>query len=168
MTKNETIYQLEAVRDSCRAHGNDFDADVLDHCIDSVKTFREPKAHCSCEQQPLTMAELRKMNGETVYCLELNTEVQIRAPKHGFIYVSYRFPGVHGEHNAMDLTLYRTQTEAGVRFGPTPDGPWQNCTNCGNFESKGWCGSCFRYLDEDGKPYTAPINWKPRGEEHHG
>lgn len=63
------------------------------------------------EQQPLTMAELRTMNGETVYCLELNIDVKILARKHGFISVRYQFPGEYGECKAMGLTLYRTRPE---------------------------------------------------------
>ena len=63
------------------------------------------------EKQPLTMAELRKMNGETAYCLELNTEVKIHSKEHGFIHVSYKFPGEYGELKAKDLTLYRIQTK---------------------------------------------------------
>ena len=110
MTKKETIYQLEAVRDSCRAHGDDFNADVLNHCIDSVKTFREAKAD-SCERQPLTMAELRKMDGETVYCLELNAEVTVRSKRYNFVEIYYKFPGLTGTHTAHGLTLYRNTPE---------------------------------------------------------
>lgn len=66
------------------------------------------------QPQPLTMAELRKMNGETVYCLELNTEVMILARKVGFVDVLYQFPGVYGECKAMELTLYRTRPEEEV------------------------------------------------------
>lgn len=63
------------------------------------------------QPQPLTMAELRKMNGETVYCLELNLDVKIYARQYGFIDVSYKFPGTYGECKAMGLTLYRTRPE---------------------------------------------------------
>lgn len=63
------------------------------------------------EQQPLTMAELRKMNGETVYCLEYNVDVKIRARMWGLIYVTYKFPGEYGECKAMGLTLYRKRPE---------------------------------------------------------
>lgn len=40
------------------------------------------------EELPLTTQELRKMNGETVYCLELNEEAQVVAYKRGFIHIS--------------------------------------------------------------------------------
>ena len=80
-------------------------AEALKMAIDALQD-QEKK-----EQQPLTMAELRKMDGETVYCLELNTEVKIHARKYGFINVSYKFPGEYGEFKAMGLTLYRARPE---------------------------------------------------------
>lgn len=63
------------------------------------------------EEQPLTMAELRQMNGETVYCLELNADVKISAPKVGLIYVTYNIPGKYGDLKAMGLTLYHRKPE---------------------------------------------------------
>ena len=60
---------------------------------------------------PITMAELRQMNGETVYCLELNTNVKISAPKVGLIYVTYNIPGKYDTLKAMGLTLYRRKPE---------------------------------------------------------
>lgn len=63
------------------------------------------------EKEPLTMAELRRMNGETVYCLEYNVDVKIRARKYGLIHVSYKFPGEYGECKALGLTFYRTRPE---------------------------------------------------------
>ena len=135
MTKKETIYQLEAVRDSCRARGNDFDADVLNHCIDSVKTFREPKANNFCEQQPpLTMAELRNMNDEIVYCLELNIEVRVSARKTGWIYLHYPVGRESDCCAAKDVTLYRTRLKEELY------GHW--------IYWDGWCGNHDRRIDD--------------------
>lgn len=113
MTIKETIYQLEAVRDSCRAHGNTFDADVLNHCIDSVMTFREPKAEHYCNPQPLTMAELRNMNGETVYCEDVNADVKIHAYEVGLIFVRYKDHFEDVLFKAKDVTLYRHKPKEG-------------------------------------------------------
>lgn len=60
---------------------------------------------------PITMAELRQMNGETVYCLELNTNVKISAPNVGLIYVTYNIPGKYDTLKAIGLTLYRRKPE---------------------------------------------------------
>lgn len=59
------------------------------------------------ELQPLTISDLRNMQGERVYCLDLNTEVRISAPKVGFIMASYSIQGEWGACKAADLTLYR-------------------------------------------------------------
>ena len=55
------------------------------------------------DEFPLTLQELRKMNGQRVFCLETNEEVQVVAYKKGFIRVTNdkeNLP-IHG------LTLYR-------------------------------------------------------------
>ena len=59
------------------------------------------------EHQPLTISELRNMNGKMVYCLDLNAEVKISAPKVGFIMISYSIQGEWGACKAVGLTLYR-------------------------------------------------------------
>ena len=59
------------------------------------------------EHHPLTISELRNMNGEKVYCLDLNTVVKISAPKVGFIMISYSIRGEWGACKAAGLTLYR-------------------------------------------------------------
>ena len=52
---------------------------------------------------PLTTQELRKMDGERVYCLELNEEVRVSARKTGLIKV------IDDKENylSIGLTLYR-------------------------------------------------------------
>lgn len=61
------------------------------------------------EKQPLTLADLRKMNKETVYCLDLNADVKVIAPEVGQIFISYNFPGNSGTLYARSLTLYRSK-----------------------------------------------------------
>lgn len=52
---------------------------------------------------PLTAQELRKMDGKTVYCLEMNEDVQVVAYKKGFIHITTD----RERHRATGLTLYR-------------------------------------------------------------
>lgn len=52
---------------------------------------------------PLTTQELRKMNGEWVFCLEMNEEVKVVAYKKGFIRVTTD----KESHHINGLTLYR-------------------------------------------------------------
>ena len=52
---------------------------------------------------PLGLEELRKMDGQKVYCLDLNTEVTVSAAKTGLIYVS----NLNYVLKASDVTLYR-------------------------------------------------------------
>lgn len=52
---------------------------------------------------PLTTQELRKMNGEWVFCLEMNEEVKVVAYKKGFI----RVTNDKESHHINGLTLYR-------------------------------------------------------------
>ncbi len=52
---------------------------------------------------PLTTQELRKMDGERVYCLELNEEVRVSARKTGFIKVM----DDKENYPSIGLTLYR-------------------------------------------------------------
>lgn len=117
MTREEAIVKLQDTRDRmiktveyAEQHGMTppnlrKDIEAYSMAIDALRMQEEK------EQQPLTMAELRNMNGETVYCLELNIDVKILARKHGFISVRYQFPGEYGECKAMGLTLYRTRPE---------------------------------------------------------
>ena len=49
------------------------------------------------------MQELRKMNGTQVFCLELNEEVRVAAPRKGFIRVTSDKENVP----VTGLTLYR-------------------------------------------------------------
>ena len=52
---------------------------------------------------PLTTQELRKMNGEWVFCLEMNEKVKVVAYKKGFI----RVTNDKESHHINGLTLYR-------------------------------------------------------------
>ena len=52
---------------------------------------------------PLTTQELRKMNGELVFCLEMNEEVKVVDYKKGFI----RVTNDKESHHINGLTLYR-------------------------------------------------------------
>ncbi len=54
-------------------------------------------------ENPLTIYELRQINGETVYCLDMNEEVRVVARKKGFIQVT----NDKEIHRITGLTLYR-------------------------------------------------------------
>lgn len=60
------------------------------------------------KNEPLTQDQLRMMNCEIVYCLELNTNVKVLAPGRGFIEIYYELPCSRGTLKAKDVTLYRT------------------------------------------------------------
>lgn len=60
---------------------------------------------------PLTMPELRKMDGQTVYCLELNTDVRVAARKTGWITVHWPLLNEKECCKAHGLTLYRSKPE---------------------------------------------------------
>lgn len=58
--------------------------------------------------EPLTQHELRKMDGETVWCEELNCNITLHVPKEGYIAATTQFSGgydeyfkVSGEHYTM-------------------------------------------------------------------
>ena len=55
---------------------------------------------------PLTQTQLREMNHQMVWCVELNMPVEVYAPKKGFILVRYKTPSTEGSERAMNLTLY--------------------------------------------------------------
>ena len=86
------------------------DVETYAMALDALR-MQEKKEQQPQPQQPLTMAELRKMNGETVYCLELNTMVRVSARKTGWITIHYPLPGEYDCCKALGLTLYRTQPE---------------------------------------------------------
>lgn len=65
------------------------------------------------EKKPLTQSQLRTMNGEMVYCLELNMEVKVMASRRGLISIYYEMPGSNGTFYAKDVTLYRTDQSGG-------------------------------------------------------
>lgn len=56
---------------------------------------------------PLTMTELRKMDGETVFCLDMNEDVKVVAHKRGFIQIS----NDREIHRVNGLTLYRRRPD---------------------------------------------------------
>ena len=56
---------------------------------------------------PLTTQELRKMNGEWVFCLEMNEEVKVVAYNKGFI----RVTNDKESHPINGLTLYRRRPD---------------------------------------------------------
>lgn len=71
-----------------------------------IDALRE-KAEREAQPHPLTMAELRSMGGNTVYCLELNTEVRVVTRKTGWITVHWPLPMEKECCKAHGLTLYR-------------------------------------------------------------
>ena len=84
------------------------DYDMLIEFIDS--TFREQEVREDVRRRmPLTQKELREMDGQTVYCLELNTEVRVSARKTGWITIHYPLPMEKDCCKAHGLTLYRTR-----------------------------------------------------------
>lgn len=117
MTREEAIVKLQDTHDRMKQTvefakrkgltppnlSKDIEAYAM--AIDALQ-MQEEKA-----QQPLTMAELRNMNGETVYCLELNTEVRVSARKTGWITIHYPLPSENDCCKALGLTLYRTRPE---------------------------------------------------------
>lgn len=52
---------------------------------------------------PLTTQELRKMDGEQVFCLDMNEDVRVVARKKGFIQIT----NDKEIHRIVGLTLYR-------------------------------------------------------------
>ena len=117
MTREEAIVRLQDTRDRMQqtvdfAKRNGMtppnlskDIEAYSMAIDALRMQEEKK------QQPLTMAELRKMDGETVYCLELNTEVRVSARKTGWINIHYPLPNENDCCKALGLTLYRARPE---------------------------------------------------------
>lgn len=85
--------------------------DLLHRLADYEDTGLTPAqiAAQNYSEQPLTMAELRKMDGQAVYCLELNTEVRVSARKTGWIEVHWPVPVEKECCKAHGLTLYRTK-----------------------------------------------------------
>lgn len=54
---------------------------------------------------PLTLVDLRQMNGQTVYCLDLNEDVRVIAYQKGLIQVSDE----RANYCVTGLTIYRTK-----------------------------------------------------------
>lgn len=85
----------------------EFDAKVLATCISALQNQER------YDPKPLTIAELRNMNDQTVYCLELNTVVRVSARKTGWITIHYPLPIEKECCKAHGLTLYRTKPKEG-------------------------------------------------------
>ena len=105
MTREEAIWRIQ---DHMRVHHigeglHIYIKEALDMAIDALQELDKKK------EQPLTLAELRKMHKETVYCLDLNADVKVTAPNVGQILISYNFPGDSGTLYARSLTLYRNK-----------------------------------------------------------
>lgn len=79
----------------------------LGEALDLALTALQEKAVRDAQPQPLTMAELRSMDGKAVYCLELNTEVRVVTRKTGWITVHWPLPMEKECCKAHGLTLYR-------------------------------------------------------------
>lgn len=63
---------------------------------------------------PLSMADLRYMDKQIVYCLELNMEVRVAAARTGWVTIHYPLQSENYCEKAHGLTLYRTNK--GVRY----------------------------------------------------
>ena len=63
-------------------------AENITYSIDATYKSPTPSGMSRATGLPLTPQELRKMNGERVFCLEMNEEVQVVAYKKGFIRVT--------------------------------------------------------------------------------
>lgn len=85
------------------------DADKKERFLEALGMGVEAlRAQQKAEKEvPLTQDQLRTMNCEIVYCLELNANVKVLAPRKGFIEISYELPGSRGTFMAKDVTLYR-------------------------------------------------------------
>lgn len=104
---NEGLSYTEKMRENARAAGQTLQAAALEKTIAAYTAALVALDLPSYDTvRQLSLLELRYMNGETVWCLELNTEVKIRAPRFGRIYVYYEIPGESGEIKAEDLTLF--------------------------------------------------------------
>ena len=64
--------------------------------------------------EPLGIAELRYMDKQIVYCLELNMEVRVAAARTGWVTIHYPLQSENYCEKAHGLTLYRTNK--GVRY----------------------------------------------------
>ena len=96
MTRDEAVRAIESNRPRS---GYTMLNEALDMALDAL---REQECRNTL---PLGLEELRKMDGQKVYCLDVNTEVTVHAPRMGLIYVSY----LHYILKATDVTLYRTR-----------------------------------------------------------
>lgn len=116
ITKREAIIYLTVDLEGTEKciHSQARDSRSLQVLQNSAEAYRMAIAALKDQEhadQPLTIPELREMNGATVYCLELNAEVTVQASRYGFIEIYYKLPGTFGTHSAHGLTLYRNTPE---------------------------------------------------------
>lgn len=96
MTREEAFH---AIQDNRPQSGYTVLNEALDMALDALW---EQEGR---DTLPLRLENLRKMDGQTVYCLDLNTDVKVRAPEVGLIYVS----SDNYVLKANEVTLYRTK-----------------------------------------------------------
>lgn len=97
---NSLVADLQNVIDGDMSPGQSRETlcKVKDYLVDLGKaSCRRPM--CS----PLTLIELRQMNGETVYCLDLNEDVRVIAYKKGLIQIADE----RANYCVTGLTIYR-------------------------------------------------------------
>ena len=118
ITREEAIVRLQDTHDRMKqtvdfAKRNGLTPPNLNKDIEAyamaIDALREQEKKDQHPQQPLTMDELRKMDGETVYCLELNIEMLVLAQNIGWITVTPDRPLEYERYKAHGLTLYRTR-----------------------------------------------------------
>ena len=119
MTRDEAISRFELMADLDYIKENAADPnneEVVQILYDlarlALQALREQEER-EKQPQPLTMAELRKMNGETVYCEDVNADVKIHAYEVGLIFVRYKDHFEDVLFKAKDVTLYRHKPKEG-------------------------------------------------------
>lgn len=108
MTADEAIRRIE---DHIRVHGigerpHVRIAEALYMAIDALEEYKGTE-----KPSPLSQEQLREMDGQEVFCRELNDRVTVVAYRTGFIYVTYSTTGDTGIMRAMNLTLYPADSE---------------------------------------------------------
>lgn len=113
-TREAIIYltvDLEGTEKCIKSHRDSRTLQVLQNSAEAYRMAIAALKDQEHADRPLTIPELREMNGATVYCLELNAEVTVQASRYGFIEIAYKLPGTFGTHSAHGLTLYRNTPE---------------------------------------------------------
>ena len=86
------------------------DSNELKEAVRTAAAVLRGKERCS-DNEPLSASELRRMDGQVVYCLELNMGVKVAARKTGWITVHYPLTKETYCEKAHGLTLYRRTPE---------------------------------------------------------